>query len=169
MALAAVGHLIGRIVSALENEASSIGGVRDELNQLKLEFTSMRAFLEDADKTTVQTEGEKTWVANVRDLAHEVEDIIDEYMYHMNKQKVYVYTPKNLWVRHRIATKLQKINSMIKAILERNRRYGVNRVGEASSSFEDHHRRLANYSESSLYVRDDDLVGIKDGKEQLLH
>ncbi|KAL7235110.1 hypothetical protein ACSBR1_018573 [Camellia fascicularis] len=178
MALSAVGLVIGRIVSALENEASLIGGVRDELNQLKLEFASMRSFLEDADKTTVQTEGEKTWVANVRDLAYEVEDIIDEYMYYMNKQKVYgkftrflrqiVYAPKNLWVRHRIATKLQKINSMIKAIPERNRRYGVDRVGEASSCSQDHQRQPPNLSESSLFFKDDDLVGIEDGKKQLL-
>ncbi|THG04601.1 hypothetical protein TEA_004679 [Camellia sinensis var. sinensis] len=178
MALSAVGLAFGRIVSALENEASLIGGVREELNQLKLEFASMRSFLEDADKTTVQTEGEKTWVANVRELAYEVEDIIDEYMYYMNKQKVYgkfarflrqiVYAPKNLWVRHRIATKLQKINHMIKAIPERNRRYGVDRVGEGTSSSQDHQRRLPNLSESSLFARDDDLVGIEDGKEQLL-
>ncbi|XP_028091189.1 disease resistance protein RPM1-like isoform X2 [Camellia sinensis] len=183
MALAAVGLLIGRIVSALENEASLIGGVQDELIQLNHELTSMRAFLEDADKTTIQTEGEKTWeantwVANVRDLAYEVEDIIDEYMYYMNKQKVcgkftrflrqIVYAPKNLWVRHRIATKLQKINSMIKAIPERNRCYGVDRVGEASSSSQDHQSRLSNLSESSLFFKDDDLVGIEDGKKQLL-
>ncbi|KAL7235044.1 hypothetical protein ACSBR1_018512 [Camellia fascicularis] len=178
MALAVVGLLIGRIVSTLENEASLIAGVRDELNQLKLEFASMRFFLEDADKTTVQTEGEKTWVANVRDLAYEVEDIIDEYMYYMNKQKVYgkftwflcqiVYAPKNLWVRRQIATNLQKINSMIKAIPERNRRYGLDHVGGASSSSQDHQRRLPNHSESSLFYRDDDLVGIEDGKEQLL-
>ncbi|KAL7205115.1 hypothetical protein ACSBR2_018103 [Camellia fascicularis] len=178
MALSAVELVIGRIVSALENEASLIGGVRDELNQLNHELTSMRSFLEDADKTTVQTEGEKTWVANVRDLAYEVEDIIDEYMYYMNKQKVYakftrflrqiVYAPKNLWVRHRIATKLQKINRMIKAIPERNRRYGVDRVGEASPSSQDHQRRLPNLSESSLFFKDDDLVGIEDGKKQLL-
>ncbi|KAI8027084.1 Disease resistance protein RPM1 [Camellia lanceoleosa] len=178
MALSAVGLVIGRIVSALENEASLIGGVRDELNQLKREFASMRSFLEDADKTTVQTEGWKNWVADVRDSAYEVEDIIDEYMYYINKQKVYgkftrflrqiVYAPKNLWVRHRIATKLQQINSMIKAIPERNRRYGVDRVGEASSSSQDHQRRLPNRGESSLFVRDDDLVGIEDGKELLL-
>ncbi|KAL7205176.1 hypothetical protein ACSBR2_018163 [Camellia fascicularis] len=178
MAVAAVGLLISRIVSAFENEASLTGGVRDELNQLKLEFASMRSFLEDADKTTAQTKGEKTWVANVRDLAYEVKDIIDEYMYYMNKQNVYgkftrflrqiVYAPKNLWVRHRIATKLQKINRMIKAIPERNRRYGVDCVGEASSSSQDCQRRLPNLSESSLFARDDDLAGIKDGKEQLL-
>ncbi|KAL7205135.1 hypothetical protein ACSBR2_018122 [Camellia fascicularis] len=133
MAVAAVGLLTGRIVSALENEASLIGGVRDELNQLKLEFASMRSFLEDADKTTAQTEGEKTWVANVRDLAYEVEDIIDEYMYYMNKQKVYGKFTR------RSKLKLPRPSG-----------------------------GLPNLSESSLFFKDDDLVGIEDGKKRLV-
>ncbi|KAI8026501.1 Disease resistance protein RPM1 [Camellia lanceoleosa] len=114
MASPGVDLLIGRIVSALESEESLIGGVRDELNQLQQELSSMKCFLKDADRTTTQTEGEKNWVDNVRDLTYKAEIIIDEFMYHMSKQEVQgkfkrllcqiVYAPKNLWVRHRIAT-----------------------------------------------------------------
>ncbi|KAL7205167.1 hypothetical protein ACSBR2_018154 [Camellia fascicularis] len=184
MALAAVDLLIGRIVSTLQSEASLIGGVRDELNQLRQELSSMRSFLKDADRTTAQTEGEKNWVDNVRDLTNKAENIIDEFMYHMNKQEVQckfrrllcqtVYAPKNLWVRHRIATQLQEINNTIKAIPERNQRYGVDRVGGANLgsgsgfSSNDHQGQKPNNSEDTLFVKDDDLVGIEDGKRQLL-
>ncbi|XP_028052859.1 disease resistance protein RPM1-like isoform X1 [Camellia sinensis] len=182
MALAAVDLLIGRIVSALQSEASLIGGVRDELNQLQQELKSMKSFLEDADRTTAQTEGEKTWVDNVRDLTYKAENIIDEFMYHMNKQEVQgkfrrllchiVYAPKNLWVRHRIATQLQEINNTIKAIPERNQRYRVDRVGGANSGSgsgsHDHQGQKPNNAEDTLFVKDDDLVGIEDGKRQLL-
>ncbi|KAL7205143.1 hypothetical protein ACSBR2_018130 [Camellia fascicularis] len=184
MASAAVDLLIGRIVSLLENEASLIGGVRDELNQLQQELSSMRSFLKDADRTTAQTEGEKTWVDNVRDLTYKAEIIIDEFMYHMNKQEVQgkfrrllcqiVYAPKNLWVRHRIATQLQEINKTIKAIPERNQCYGVNRAGGSGSGSgsglgsHDHQGRKLNNAEDPLFFKDDDLVGIKDGKRELL-
>ncbi|KAL7235147.1 hypothetical protein ACSBR1_018609 [Camellia fascicularis] len=182
MASAAVDLLIGRIVSALENEASLIGGVRDELNQLQQELSSMRSFLKDPDRTTAQTEGEKTWVDNVRDLTYKAENIIDEFMYHMNKQEVQgkfrrylcqiVYAPKNLWVRHRIATQLQEINNTIKAIPERNQRYGVDHVEGANSglasSSHDHQGQKPNNAKDTLLVKDDDLVGIEDGKQQLL-
>ncbi|KAI8027082.1 Disease resistance protein RPM1 [Camellia lanceoleosa] len=178
MALAAVDLLIGRIVSALESEASLIGGVRDELNQLQQELSSMKSFLKDADRTTAQTEAEKNWVDNVRDLTYKAENIIDEFMYHMNKQEVrgkfrrllcqIVYAPKNLWVRHRIATQLQVINNTIKAIPERNQRYGVDRVGGANSGSHDYQGRKLNNAEDPLFFKDDDLVGIEDGKQQLL-
>ncbi|GMP40424.1 hypothetical protein CsSME_00010879 [Camellia sinensis var. sinensis] len=182
MALAAVDLLIGRIVSALQSEASLIGGVRDELNQLQQELSSMKSFLKDAGRTTAQTEGEKTWVDNVRDLTYKAENIIDEFMYHMNKQEVQgkfrrllcqiVYAPKNLWVRHRIATQLQEINNTIKAIPERNQRYGVDRVGGANSGSgpgsHDLQGQKPNNAEDTLFVKDDDLVGIEDGKRQLL-
>lgn len=46
----------------------------------------MKAFLHDADRKKAQAEGEATWVASVRDLAYDVEDIIDEFMYHMYEQ-----------------------------------------------------------------------------------
>ncbi|KAL7235029.1 hypothetical protein ACSBR1_018497 [Camellia fascicularis] len=170
--------LIGRIVSALESEASLIGGVRDELNQLQQELSSMKSFLKDADRTTAQTEGEKNWVDNVRDLTYKAEIIIDEFMYHMSKQEVHgkfrrllcqiVYAPKNLW----------EINNTIKVIPERNQRYGVDRVGGANSGSgfgfgsgsgsHDHQGQKPNNAEDTLFVKDDDLVGIEDGKRQLL-
>ncbi|KAL7235050.1 hypothetical protein ACSBR1_018518 [Camellia fascicularis] len=184
MASAAVDLLIGRIVSALANEASLIGGVRAELNQLRQELSGMRSFLKDADRTTAQTEGEKTWVDNVRDLTYKAENIIDEFMYHMNKQEVQgkfrrflcqiVYAPKNLWVRHRIATQLQEINNTIKAIPEINQRYGVDRVGGANSGLgsgsasHDHQGQKLNNAKDPLFLEDEDLVGIEDGKQQLL-
>ncbi|KAL7205169.1 hypothetical protein ACSBR2_018156 [Camellia fascicularis] len=190
MASPGVDLLIGRIVSALGSAASLIGGVRDELNQLQQELSSMRSFLKDADRTTTQTEGEKTWVDNVRDLTYKAEIIIDEFMYHMSKQEVQgkfrrllcqiVYAPKNLWVRHRIATQLQEINNTIKAIPERNQRYGVDRVGGAisgsgsgfgsgsGSGSHDHQGQKPNNAEDTLFVKDDDLVGIEDAKRRLL-
>ena len=71
----------------LENEASLLSGVRDEINEIKLELNSMRSFLEDADIVREQSKAENDWVAGVREIAYQVEDIIDKYMYDMNKQQ----------------------------------------------------------------------------------
>jgi disease resistance protein RPM1 len=38
-------------------------------------------FLEYAKGNTSHTKAEESWVARVRDLAYDVEDIIDEFMY----------------------------------------------------------------------------------------
>jgi disease resistance protein RPM1 len=68
-------------------------------------------------------------------------------------------------VRHQIATKLQKINKKIKAIPEMNQRYGVDRIEGTSSK--DNHKWVVRHGESSLFFKEDELVGIEN-KRQLL-
>ena len=85
---AVVELLTENIISILSNEASLLWGARDAIEDIKDELISMRSFLVDADRKGVGREGEKTWVANVRDWAYDVEDIIDEYIYHMNHQQI---------------------------------------------------------------------------------
>ncbi|PRQ47615.1 putative P-loop containing nucleoside triphosphate hydrolase, leucine-rich repeat domain, L [Rosa chinensis] len=175
MASAPTDLLIGKIVSILESEASSIAGVRDEVDEIKLELESMKSFLEDTERKKASTQGEKTWIANVRNLACDVEDIIDEFMYRMYEkesggrfarflQKT-IHVPKNLWYKRRIANKLQKIIAAIKAIPERKQRYGL--IGQEGTSSDDVHKRVKTKAESSLFEKEDELVGIE-GKKQML-
>ncbi|KAM1237937.1 hypothetical protein TB2_038722 [Malus domestica] len=168
--------LVGKIAAILENEASSIAAVRDEVDELKLELISMKSFLIDAEGKEPQTEGERTWVTSVRDLTCDAENVIDEFLYHIyDKQSATpfakllhrtIYFPKNLWYRHRIAKKLQKITKKIKAIPERNERYGVSTIeGTSSGSVP---RWVKNKAESSLYIMEDELIGIEDKKQTLM-
>ncbi|KAL6198554.1 hypothetical protein ACLB2K_028343 [Fragaria x ananassa] len=176
MAISATDLLIGRIVAILEHEGTTITGARDEVEEIKQEFLSMQAFLADAETNTAKTKGEKLWVASIRDLAYDVEDIIDEFMYHMYEkqsggrlsrglQKT-ISAPQKLWFRRKIANKCQKLNEMIKAIPVRNQRYGVGHLGGAATS-EDIHKLVQNQAESSIFIMEDELVGIE-GKKQIL-
>ncbi|XP_024198107.1 disease resistance protein RPM1 isoform X2 [Rosa chinensis] len=176
MALSAADLLIGKLVTILENEGTAIAGVRDQVEKIKEEFLSMKAFLVDAEANKAKTEGEKLWVARIRDLAHDVEDTIDEFMYQtyekqsggqisrgLNKT---ICGPSNLWFRRKTAKKLQKITDMIKTIPERNQRYGVGLLGGAIAS-EDIHKCVQNQADSSFFIMEDELVGIE-GKKQIL-
>ncbi|KAM2699494.1 hypothetical protein EV1_038362 [Malus domestica] len=168
--------LIGKIAAVLENEASSLAAVHDEVDELKQELVSMKSFLTDAEGKEPQTEGEKTWVTSVRDLTCDAENVIDEFLYNIyDKQSATpfakllhktIYFPKNLWFRHRIAKKLQKITKKIKAIPERKERYGVSTIeGTSSDSVP---RWVKNKAESSLYIMEDELIGIEDKKQTLM-
>ena len=84
---AVVKYLINNILSVLATEASLLWGVHDAIGDVKDELISMQSFLVDADKKGTSNEGEKTWVANVRDLAYEVEDVIDQFIYHIISQQ----------------------------------------------------------------------------------
>ncbi|XP_050364430.1 disease resistance protein RPM1-like [Argentina anserina] len=117
MASAATEFLIGKIGEALEKEASSIAGVRDQVDEIKQELVSMKSFLEDAEGKKIDTEGEKEWVASIRNSVYDVEDIIDEFMYRMHELRnggrlarllcKTTLIPKN-WYRSRFARWLRK-------------------------------------------------------------
>ena len=174
---AVVELLIENIISILSNEASLLWGARDAIEDIKDELISMRSFLVDADRKGVGSEGEKTWVANVRDMAYDVEDTIDYFMYHMNRQRIggrsswilhhTIYFPKNLWVRRQTATKIQKMNGKIRgAIPERNQRYGIDHIKGTSSK--ENQKRVVRHAESSLFFTEDELVGIEKKRQSIM-
>ncbi|KAF2297020.1 hypothetical protein GH714_014730 [Hevea brasiliensis] len=68
------------IVSALQKEATLLVGVRDELDEIRKELQIVKSFLQDAERKPVMSDVEKAWVADVRDIAHQIEDLIDEFM-----------------------------------------------------------------------------------------
>ncbi|KAM3729384.1 hypothetical protein ACB098_12G007400 [Castanea mollissima] len=173
---AVVKLLINNIISILSTEAPLLWGTRDTIEDIKDELISMQLFLVDADRKGVGSEGEKNWVAIVRDMAYNVEDIIDKFVYHMNRQRIggryswilhhSICFPKNLWVRRQTATKIQKINGKIKgAIPERNQRYGIDLIEGTSSK--DNQKWVVRHAESSLFFKEDELVGIEK-KRQLI-
>ncbi|KAB2635108.1 disease resistance protein RPM1-like [Pyrus ussuriensis x Pyrus communis] len=174
MASAAIDLLIGKTVGILESEASCIVGVRNQVDEIKQELISMKSFLRDADGKKAHTEGEEAWVASVRDLAYDVEDMIDEFMGRFARWlSKTLHISKYHWYRSRYANRLHKtillakkqITKTIKDIPERNQRYGIDRIEGASS--DEIQRWVKNQAESSLFIMDDELVGIE-GKKQLL-
>ncbi|CAK7328846.1 unnamed protein product [Dovyalis caffra] len=176
MATIPVDYAITKIVALLENEVSLLGRTRYELHEIKQELMSMKSFLVDADNRRVSTESEKTWVENVRDIAYNVEDIIDEISYHMNWPQSdnkftrflqnTIQTPQNMWMRHCVGKKLIRINNKIKAISERRQRYGVTSI--EGTHLQDEQKWGLNRGESSLFISGSELVGIEDDKKSLL-
>ncbi|KAH7514468.1 hypothetical protein FEM48_Zijuj11G0092800 [Ziziphus jujuba var. spinosa] len=166
MATSGIDVLICRIVTLIENEISLYGGVHKEVEKIKHELLTMKSFLEDnKSKGAHDSEVWKTWVANVRDMAHDVEEIVDEFNYHLNKQhssnkftrtlwKI-VDAPKTIWVRSQIAKKLQEIKKAIREIAERHQRYG--QLGEipinlSNMSYRELAEILLNYLQSKRYL-----------------
>ncbi|OMO76946.1 putative Disease resistance protein RPM1 [Corchorus olitorius] len=131
MDLTTVNPFVERLISVLENEASSLSGLSDKIKEMKLLLMSMRSLLMDADKTGEISQTEKAWVSSVRDLAYQVEDAIDEFIYHVNRRQQMkffhrsLHFPKDLLARHKFAAKLQDINRRMKSITDRAHQFGV--------------------------------------------
>ncbi|CAN1252385.1 Disease resistance protein RPM1 [Linum perenne] len=118
----------------------------------------MRSFLEDSDDPSfTHSKSKQTQLAHVRNLVYDAEDIVDEFLHHRTKWSTLRTTlcfPLFFWERRQIAIKLREINSLIKSIPERSRRYQLDHqiVQIGAESFK---------SESALFLKEEDLVGIE--------
>ncbi|GMP78493.1 hypothetical protein CsSME_00034411 [Camellia sinensis var. sinensis] len=180
MAASAVSSVIQFLGSLLAQKVELLKGVHKEIAAIKSELEYIQCFLKDAEsKAETGKEGAKIWVKEVRGIAYQIEDVIDEYvLLHLAKQQprrfsfIIRYFGKvthsitRLKQRHEIASQIQDIKTTIGEIKERADRYKFSTTdSEQSSSTKDdnwHDPRLA-----SLYLEKDEVVGIEYATDKL--
>ncbi|XP_058089095.1 disease resistance protein RPM1-like isoform X1 [Magnolia sinica] len=176
MAESVSGFLFEKLSSLLTQEVSLLRGVRTEVEEIKLELENMRAFLRDADTRKDSNEGLRTWVGQVRDATYEVEDIIDEFVYRMDRPQRggfrgcllnTITLLKNIRYRHRFATQLQGLKRNIAAISMRKDQYNLINTEDGSSS-QNANERWKHRGETAPYEDDDEIVGLKERIDQIV-
>uniref|UniRef100_A0A0E0KF65 Disease resistance N-terminal domain-containing protein n=1 Tax=Oryza punctata TaxID=4537 RepID=A0A0E0KF65_ORYPU len=153
----AVKTLLGKLGSVLSQEPRLIGGVRGELQYIKDELESMNAFLQNLAATSSHTVQVKIWMKQVREMAYDAEDCIDEFQQHFGG---YCGNVQELKVRAR-------------DVSDRYARYsGANAIVAASSL-----QNAANSVSTCLsldprqvigFIQDDLLVGIDTRRDRVL-
>ncbi|PON63348.1 hypothetical protein PanWU01x14_132580, partial [Parasponia andersonii] len=134
MAESVVSFLLQKLSPLLDGEVKLLSGIRDEVVYVKDELERMRAFLRAADALEDEDEEIKVWVKQVRDVAYDTEDTLDEFLFrfehrhHWRGFYGYVYKMaraiKSLKARHQIASELQSIKARVTSISEGHQRYG---------------------------------------------
>lgn len=125
MAESAVNFLLQRLVPIFENEVKLFRGIPEHVVHLKGRLELIRASLKVADEAQ-ESDGElNTWVKQVRDIAHEIEDLLDELeliQRHNHADGFPVSLSKisccirNMKARYRIVSELKDLNSRIRTI-----------------------------------------------------
>ncbi|XP_072977074.1 disease resistance protein Pik-2-like [Typha angustifolia] len=176
----AVSALLGKLGSILAQEALRLARLRDEIQYIKDELESINALLRNLAKTEDHDVQTKVWMKQVREMAYDAEDCIDEFMHHIGKPSGYLRratrVTRTLKARHRIATQIQSIKARAQHASERRSRYGV--VGAAatttgSSSSYGFNHAASSYTKldprlPSLFADESQLVGIEGRKDELL-
>lgn len=80
MAEAVVSYTVEKIGDLLIQEAVCLYDVKDKVEQLQTELKRMQCFLEDADCKLEQDALVRNWVDEIRNVAYEAEDVIDNYI-----------------------------------------------------------------------------------------
>ncbi|CAL2258498.1 unnamed protein product [Prunus armeniaca] len=178
MAESAVTFLLNKISPFFENRVQLLRGVREELVYLKGELERMKAFLRDADVMEESDDELKVWVKQVRDVAHDAEDLLDEFaiLQAHNNHGYELYFPfnrlscsvKNLKAQYRVAWQLRSINSQIQHIFAAYKRLLPKLNAAKGSMFTSSGDTWHDRRGDALLLDNTDVVGIDKPKQKLV-
>ncbi|KAL7163669.1 hypothetical protein ACSBR2_039731 [Camellia fascicularis] len=178
MAEREVSSVIQYLAPLLADEVKLLNGVRKEIVSIKAELERIHSFLEDAEsRAEMRDKGVKIWVKQVRQVAYRIQDVIDENILLVFPKQPRLFgslrkvtrTITKLKPRHQIASQIQDTKNTIREIKE-----GADRYAFSTSSSTEHTStstkdnmwcdpRLA-----SLFIGDDEVVGIESPKSELI-
>ncbi|KAJ0053947.1 hypothetical protein Pint_03535 [Pistacia integerrima] len=79
MAETAVMFVLDKLTPFFANEVQLISGGREEVVYVRAELERMKVFLRIFDRLDETDEEVKVWVKQIRDVAHDIEDVLDEF------------------------------------------------------------------------------------------
>nr|DAD24218.1 TPA_asm: hypothetical protein HUJ06_025681 [Nelumbo nucifera] len=154
MAESVVTFFLQKLSEFITQEANLLTGVDEQICSLRDELQWIRSFLKDADRERKENERVKVWVNQVRDVSHQAEDVIDEFMLKLVLQRqhqksiggVYMYRSlaaswfsrtNKLKTLHDLGNQIEKIKRRVEEISANKSKYGIEaiqtQVGESSS------------------------------------
>ncbi|XP_047064302.1 disease resistance protein RPM1-like [Lolium rigidum] len=165
--------------SILANRADAVVAIPNDMILIRNELELMHAFLMDNHRTGVSDQVTETWIGQVRRLAHNMEDIVDQFIYvvgthHQQESswlgcvKKVVKKPQSLLTLDEIAIKIQNINRELQRLkLSKDWTQPISGVSDFPAKHYDlqHQAYLPGHDFS---IAADELVGLEKNKESLI-
>ncbi|CAN6193144.1 unnamed protein product [Urochloa humidicola] len=157
--------VLEKIGTELAEVAPILTDFEHSMKQVEGELSVLKAFI---DQVSTHKDGDKAfdaWLDQVRDVAHEVEDIIDEYAYLTAQApdtssffKRKFHQVKNFTAWQKFPGQISQVEARLQRLLEMRNRYGIS-VGELDKS-----NKLQQHSQFSMsdfaYLTDNsEIVG----------
>ncbi|KAL5200446.1 hypothetical protein ABZP36_021649 [Zizania latifolia] len=166
MARSLVGTAISKAASAAAGEISLLMNVQSDIWYIKDELKTMQAFLNAAELMKEKNELLKVWAGQVRDLAYDIEDCLDEFRVHLEWQSQ-LQQLKKLKYRHRIAIMIRNLKSRAEDVSNRNVRYNLIHIMPYTSTDKmDYTEDIRNLSINN--IDEGALLGLDDPKAEVL-
>ncbi|GLU09305.1 hypothetical protein SLE2022_261710 [Rubroshorea leprosula] len=128
---------ISKVISVATEQINLAVSWKAELRRLCKKLTMIHAVLQDADRRQVGESAVKLWLENLRDVAREAEDVVDEVVYERLKQEVWIqkqmkkkvclfFTFSNPFIfRLKMANKIKNLIASIVEINEEAKQFGL--------------------------------------------
>jgi len=176
MADIAVTYVLDKLTALMQEEVQLLKGVKEETVWIADELATMEAFLRTADEMEERSPQLDVWVKQVRDVAYDIEDVLDEYRLvveltnpHGNDLNAslskIVFSMRNLRARHHIASEIHQLRSRFESISEGRQRFqGETTIVDTKITAKTRHDRR----QDALLLEEADLVGIEKPKKLLI-
>ncbi|KAL5569451.1 hypothetical protein UlMin_026026 [Ulmus minor] len=149
---AVISQVVEKLGDLLANEAKSLRSVRDDVEYLKSELKFMNGFLKDADRRQKQEGLVRDWIAEVRDVACEIEDAIEIYVSEVDSAFIKVIRRRKLQA---LRARISSIKNKLQSLRERRLTYQIQLNAEEGTSSMRNLRK-------SYPEEEEDVVSMKD-------
>ncbi|EAY94423.1 hypothetical protein OsI_16192 [Oryza sativa Indica Group] len=167
-----LGLALGRETSILGakklfHEATALSRLFQGIHEVKEELEGMQSFLRGAERFKDTDETTANFIKKIRDLAFEIEDIVDEFTYmledrsHGGLASQIVKSIRHIKAWRHLASKLECIKLKIESADRRKVRYDMRGISRVAGTIDDCSISSGNFA------REEDLVGIGKNGELL--
>ncbi|KAF6164898.1 hypothetical protein GIB67_017101 [Kingdonia uniflora] len=101
MANALVSEVLKQLMSFLQElkeEAELVAGAREEVEKLSVTFKKIHAVIDDAEKQQIKNESVKHWKGELKDVAYDIDDVLDEWCTRILKSRVLTLARKSKFI-----------------------------------------------------------------------
>ncbi|KAJ7971101.1 Disease resistance protein [Quillaja saponaria] len=164
-----VHYVVERLGDLLIEEAMLLSGVNEQVKQIQAELKRMQCFLEDAERRQDEDASVRNWVLEIRNLAYDVEDVIEIYALKIasKRNKVYQNPIKRSINLHKLGSKIEFIKYQISDLTRSLQTYGLNaKISKEGSNIASEMQRQLRWSYS--HVVEEFIVGLDEDIEKLV-
>ncbi|KAK9159802.1 hypothetical protein Syun_006143 [Stephania yunnanensis] len=172
------GEILKRLISLGFNEIGLMLGVNSEVRKLRSVLINIQQVIQDAEEKQVKERRLRGWLKELKEVAYDAEDVLDEIAYRelkytiISKASKWFSFPKRLVVHDKIARKIKAINQELDDIdMRRNRLFQLESNQSGSSSFgqmfTDEQERERE-RETASHVKDSTVIGREKDKEKII-
>ncbi|KAF0905719.1 hypothetical protein E2562_008797 [Oryza meyeriana var. granulata] len=174
----ALGPLLGKLNTLLADECARLRGVRCEILSLKSELSNMQAALHkyaSLENPDIQV---KAWIAELRELAYDIEDCIDKFTHQLGADDVQPGTSgikeffkntaqrlKTLGSRHKLAAEIKELNARVISVRDLKNSYKLDDIFCGSSN----NNASVDPRLAALFAEENHLVGIDGPRDELVN
>ena len=157
-----------RIGDLLIQQADFLGKVGDDVQLLQTELRRMQCFLKDASARQEEDQKIRNWVAEIRDVAYDAEDVVESYILKVVfRRGRSIHTIGNILATWEVGSEIEDIKAKISNLTRSLETYGIRPIREGDDSrfaYEGRQQLRRTYS----HLVEDDVVGLEDKTKELV-